>query len=161
MTEAGADPLRPHERVVDLPEQFDAGLWFIGRIETPWTRREDCPKRGDPEAGPVCRILLDDRWLPALTGVAGKERLQILYWMHRSRRDAVLQNPGFSDRATGTIALRSPLRPNPVASSLVRLLGIDGACLTVRGLDCLSGTPLIDIKPEFGALLPCDTPSAP
>ena len=82
--------------------------------------------------------------------MADKDRLQILYWMHLSRRDAVLQNPDFGARAIGTFALRSPLRPNPVASSLVRLIGIDGPVLTVRGLDCVDGTPLVDIKPEFG-----------
>ncbi|MFE3837400.1 SAM-dependent methyltransferase [Pseudogemmobacter sonorensis] len=152
MTESFADPLRPHEAAVELPARFDAGLWFIGRIRTPWTRREDCPKRGDAEAGPECRIEVAETWAAALKGVERQERLQILYWMHLSRRDAVRQNPDFGDSSTGTFALRSPLRPNPVASSIVRLVGVEGAVLTVRGLDCLDGTPLIDIKPEFGAL---------
>ena len=142
--------LRPHEVTAALPSGFDAGLYFIGRIQTPWADPADCPKRGDPENGPNCSISLDPRWLPALSGVADKDRLQILYWMHLSRRDAVLQNPDFGARAIGTFALRSPLRPNPVASSLVRLIGIDGPVLTVRGLDCVDGTPLVDIKPEFG-----------
>lgn len=47
-----ADPLRPHEEAVALPAGFDAEVWFIGRIHTPWARRNDCPKRGDPESGP-------------------------------------------------------------------------------------------------------------
>lgn len=152
MTDLIADPLRPHEQAVTPPAAFDAGLWFVGRIRSPWTRREDCPKRGDAEAGPECRIEVDPLWVPALAGVEGHERLQILYWMHLSRRDAVRQNPRFDDRSTGTFALRSPLRPNPVASSVVRLLGLDGPVLIVRGLDCLDGTPLIDIKPMFGAI---------
>lgn len=152
MTETFADPLRPHEEAVALPGAFDAGVWFIGRIRTPWTRREDCPKRGDQENGPVCRIEVAEPWVAALDGVAAKDRLQILYWMHLSRRDAVRQNPTFGDTSTGTFALRSPLRPNPIASSIVRLLAVEGAVLTVRGLDCLDGTPLIDLKPEFGAL---------
>lgn len=146
-----ADPLRPHEQTVALPGGFDAGLWFIGRIRTPWTTRSACPRRGDPDQGPLCRIELDPRWLPALEGLAGKDRLQILYWMHLARRDAVLQNPDFGPRATGTFALRSPLRPNPIASSIVRLLSVEGSVLAVRGLDCVDGTPLLDLKPEFGA----------
>lgn len=152
MTETFADPLRPHEEAVALPGAFDAGVWFIGRIRTPWTQRDDCPKRGDQKNGPVCRIEVAEPWVAALDGVAAKDRLQILYWMHLSRRDAVRQNPTFGDTSTGTFALRSPLRPNPIASSIVRLLAVEGAVLTVRGLDCLDGTPLIDIKPEFGAL---------
>lgn len=151
MTDAFADPLRPHEEAVATPDRFDAGLWFIGRIRTPWSRRQDCPRRGDPDAGPECRIEVAEPWVAALSGVETRERLQILYWMHLSRRDAVRQSPNFGPASTGTFALRSPLRPNPVASSVVRLLAVEGAVLTVRGLDCLDGTPLIDIKPEFGA----------
>jgi tRNA (Thr-GGU) A37 N-methylase len=45
-------------------------------------------------------------------------------------------------------ALRSPVRPNPIALSIVGLLAIDVSVLQVRGLDCLDGTPLIDLKPE-------------
>ncbi|HHW32528.1 MAG TPA: SAM-dependent methyltransferase [Paracoccus solventivorans] len=146
------DALRPHELAVTVPDSFDAQLWFIGRIHTPWTRRGECPHRGDPENGPECRIEVFDPWLPGLTGIAQHEQVQVLYWMDRSRRDLVLQNPRFSDESTGTFALRSPVRPNPVASSVVRLLGVEGRWLTVRGLDCLSGTPLLDLKAAFGAL---------
>ncbi len=38
--------IRPGEVAVDLPAAYDAGLYFIGRIHTPWPRREDCPKNG-------------------------------------------------------------------------------------------------------------------
>ena len=68
--------------------------------------------------------------------------------MHRARRDLVLQTPFRTGQTTGTFALRSPVRPNPIASSIVELVAIDGTSLQVRGLDCLDGTPLIDLKPE-------------
>ncbi|ANB35203.1 tRNA-Thr(GGU) m(6)t(6)A37 methyltransferase TsaA [Rhodovulum sulfidophilum] len=152
MTLAASETLRPHEECVPVPDAFDAGLWFIGRIRTPWAQRAECPRRGDPVNGPDCRIVLDARWLSALEGVAGKDRMQVLYWMHLSRRDVVRQNPFFGDGSLGTFALRSPLRPNPIASSLVRLLRVEGNVLTVRGLDCIDGTPLVDLKPEFGLL---------
>lgn len=145
------DALRPHELAVSPPPDFDAQLWFIGRIHTPWTRRGECPRRGDPENGPECRIEIFDPWVPGLTGIDGHDRIQVLYWMDQARRDLVLQNPSFGDAATGTFALRSPVRPNPVASSVVRLLAVEGRWLTVRGLDCLSGTPLVDLKAAFGA----------
>lgn len=152
MTEPLPDPLRPHEEAVAVPLAFDAQVWFIGRIRTPWTVRSDCPKRGDAVNGPECRIEVFAPWTAALAGIAARERLQVLYWMHLSRRDAVRQNPQFGAASTGTFALRSPLRPNPIASSVVRLLSVDGAVLTVRGLDCVDGTPLIDLKPEFGSV---------
>ncbi|TCO73243.1 SAM-dependent methyltransferase [Rhodovulum euryhalinum] len=152
MTLTAPDPMRPHEECVHLPGGFDAGVWFIGRIRTPWARREDCPKRGDPENGPECHIEVDAPWLSALAGVEGKDRMQVLYWMHLSRRDLVRQNPCFDAQSVGTFALRSPLRPNPIASSFVRLLRVEGKFLTVWGLDCIDGTPLVDLKPEFGVL---------
>ena len=48
----------------------------------------------------------------------------------------------------GTFALRSPVRPNPVASSVVKLEATEPGALLVRGLDCVDGTPLLDIKPH-------------
>jgi tRNA (adenine37-N6)-methyltransferase len=139
--------LRPGEVAVAVPPQTDAGVFFIGRIHTPWRRRADCPKRGDPD-GPTCSILVDERWRTALTGLGGYRRIQVLYWMHHARRDLVLQTPSGAGHTAGTFALRSPVRPNPIASSIVELVAIDGTTLQVRGLDCLDGTPLIDLKPE-------------
>ena len=135
---------------MDLPDHTDAGVDFIGVSRTPWKTREDCPKRGDPD-GPVCQIEFDPRWHDGLAGLAGHERVQVLYWMHQARRDLVLQTPWRTRVTTGTFALRSPVRPNPIASSLVTLVSAADGIVTVRGLDCLDGTPLIDLKPDHGA----------
>ena len=100
----------------------------------------------------VCSILVDERWQVGLTDLAGHRRIQVLYWMHGARRDLVPQTPFSTMNTTGTFALRSPVRPNPIAYSIVELLAIDGTTLQVRGLDCLNRTPLIDLKPERGAV---------
>jgi tRNA-Thr(GGU) m(6)t(6)A37 methyltransferase TsaA len=153
MTEKSSEAeseLRQGEAAVALPLQNDAGIYFIGTIHTPWRTRQECPKRGTLD-GPSCSIVVDERWRMALTDLAGHPRIQVLYWMHHARRDLVLQTPFSSMQTTGTFALRSPVRPNPIASSIVRLIAIDGTTLQVRGLDCLDGTPLIDLKPERGA----------
>jgi tRNA (adenine37-N6)-methyltransferase len=138
---------RPGETTMDLPAATDVGLFFIGRLRTPWPDRAQCPKRGDAEAGPVCRVEVDARWRDALVGIDRLDRAELLYWMHLARRDLVLQNPQGRGALFGTFALRSPMRPNPVSSSVVALLGCEGESLLVRGLDCVDGTPLIDIKP--------------
>lgn len=146
--------IRPHEVTTDAPLPADATLAFIGHIETPWTRREDCPRQGDRDTGPECTILVADPWAPALAGIEACPSLDILYWFHLSRRDLVLQNPGHGDSARGTFSLRSPIRPNPIGLSPVRLIRRDGNRLIVRGLECVSGTPLIDIKPDRGHVSP-------
>jgi tRNA-Thr(GGU) m(6)t(6)A37 methyltransferase TsaA len=77
--------------------------------------------------------------------------LVVLYWMDKAPRNLVLQVPGHYGVQRGTFALRSPARPNPVAMSVVKLLRVEGSMLSVVGLDCLDGTPLIDIKPYFAS----------
>ena len=139
--------IRPGEKAVELPSRTDAGVFFIGTIHTPWRDRRECPKRGSLD-GPICSIDVDERWRPALAGLDGYRRIQVLYWMHRARRDLVLQTPAGA-QTTGTFALRSPVRPNPIASSIVELVAIEGGTLQVRGLDCIDGTPLLDLKPEY------------
>lgn len=139
--------LRASEVSVELPAATDAGVYFIGTIHTPWRPRSECPTRGSPD-GPICSIVVDARWSEALTDIAQHKRIQVLYWMHRARRDLVLQTPFRTGQTTGSFALRSPVRPNPIASSVVELIAVEGTTLRVRGLDCLDGTPLIDLKPE-------------
>ena len=142
--------IRPGEVATELPGNFDAGVYFIGRIRTPWTRREDCPKNARGSDA-VCTLELDPRWAQALTDVESCSHLVVLYWMNRSRRDLVLQVPRNRSGTRGTFALRSPARPNPIAVSVARLMHIEGNLVSVVGLDCLDGTPLLDIKPYFAS----------
>src|SRR6202011_3455082 len=84
--------IRPGEVATELPDSFDAGVYFIGRIRTPWTRREQCPKnaRGSDAE---CTLELDPRYAAALDGVAACSHLVVLYFMHRARRDLLVQMP--------------------------------------------------------------------
>jgi tRNA-Thr(GGU) m(6)t(6)A37 methyltransferase TsaA len=143
-----SEDIREGEIAVALPETFDAGVYFIGRIRTPWTRRDQCPKnaRGSDAE---CTVELDPRYAAGLNGVASCSHLVLLYFMHQARRDIMVQRPRHHTASRGTFSVRSPVRPNPIAMSVVRLVRVDGTKLTVIGLDCLDGTPLIDIKPYF------------
>jgi tRNA-Thr(GGU) m(6)t(6)A37 methyltransferase TsaA len=142
-----SEDIRDGEIATTLPDAFDAGLYFIGRIRTPWTKRSECP-RNARGSDAVCTIELDPRYAAALDGIATCTHLVVLYFMHEARRDLVVQVSRHSGRR-GTFALRSPVRPNPIAMSVVRLLALEGTTVSVVGLDCLDGTPLIDIKPYF------------
>ena len=139
--------LREGELAVEAPSGRDAGLVFIGRIRTPWTSRLDAPRQGCHD-GPVCRLEIFEPWVPALKGVDFYSNLEVIYWLHQSRRDLVLQSPKNNKSTRGTFSLRSPQRPNPIGTSIVKLVGIEGNIVFVRGLDCLDETPLIDLKPD-------------
>lgn len=139
--------IRDGEMAGDFAGPVDAALYFIGQIETPFKTLADCPRQGQVE-GPLCRVEVFEPFAEALLGIEKFKRLQILYWLDQSRRDLLTQNPGSKGRISGTFALRSPQRPNPIGSAMVELVGLDGRVLTVRGLDCVDGTALLDIKPD-------------
>jgi len=146
--------LREGEVAIDLPPPKDAALVFIGRIRTPWTSRLETPRQGRQD-GPICRLEIFEPFVPAIKGVDFYENLEVLYWLDQSRRDLVLQSPKKDGKTRGTFSLRSPVRPNPIGTSIVKLVGVEGNTILVRGLDCLDGTPLIDVKPnrcEFSPL---------
>jgi tRNA-Thr(GGU) m(6)t(6)A37 methyltransferase TsaA len=152
---AGTDEshIREGEVQVALPAETDAGLYFIGRIRTPWNSRKECPKnaRASRELGTVCTIEVDPRWQQALPGVETCSHLIVLYWMDRARRDLVVQVPRQYGDGKPTFSLRSPVRPNPIALAVVELREVRDNTLQVVGLDCLDGTPLLDIKPYFAS----------
>jgi len=118
---------------------------FTSRMETPRQGRAD---------GPRCRIEVFEPWVAALDSVSQFERIEVLYWLHLSRRDLVMQSPANDGISRGTFSLRSPARPNPIGTSIAKLISVDGAILMVRGLDCLDGTPLLDLKPDRALLTP-------
>lgn len=149
--------IREREVTVAPPQATDAGLIFIGTIRTPWTSRLVCPRQGRAD-GPICRIELFPPWDEALEGIERFERLEVLYWLHQSRRDLVRQSPANNGETHGTFALRTPVRPNPIGTSIATLVAREVRVLLVRGLDCLDETPLIDIKPDRTLFTPIAPP---
>ena len=151
------DQIREGEVAVEIPPPRDAALYFIGRIRTPWTSRLETPRQGRLD-GPVCRLEIFEPWVPAIKGVDFYSNLEVIYWLHQSRRDLVLQSPKHHGLTRGTFSLRSPMRPNPIATSIVKLVAIEGSTILVRGLDCLDETPLLDIKPDRCEFSPLSAP---
>ena len=129
----------------------DAHLIFIGRARTPWTNREECPKniREARERGGPARIEIEPEWRPGLADLRAGEAIIVLTWMDQARRDLVVQAPRHRPAPTSVFSIRSPVRPNPIGLSVVRLVACDAEAgtLEVDALDCLDGTPVLDIKP--------------
>jgi tRNA-Thr(GGU) m(6)t(6)A37 methyltransferase TsaA len=149
--------IRAGETAVEAPLPRDAGLVYIGRIRTPWKSRLETPRQGRLD-GPVCRLEIFEPWVAALQGLGQYSSVEVIYWLHLSRRDLVMQSPKNDGTARGTFSLRSPVRPNPLGTSMVKLIGIEGATVLVRGLDCLDETPLLDLKPDRCQFTPLAPP---
>ena len=80
----------------------------------------------------LCRIEIFERWVRCLDGIEEFERLEVLYWLHEFRRDLVLQSPRNDGVARGTFSLRTPVRPNPIGTQIVRLVSVAGPIVHAR-----------------------------
>jgi tRNA-Thr(GGU) m(6)t(6)A37 methyltransferase TsaA len=133
----------------DAPQPGEAvSCTVIGTVETPYKRMQDCPNRHNKAEFLPCTIRLAPQFAPGLDGLAAGGKALILYWFHRARRDMV-QLPvreGVRDVPAGVFSLRPPPRPNPIAAQEVEILAVRDGEMDVVGLDCLDGTPLLDIK---------------
>ena len=121
----------------------------IGHLETPWRDPADCPRNGrQPDPAPACRAVVAPEFRDGLLGLEGFSHLILLYWMHRAGPAALRFTPPFDGAPRGIFATRAPFRPNPVALSVVAFDGMEApGVLRVRHVDCVDGTPLLDIKP--------------
>ncbi len=129
---------------------MDNTLRFIGHAITPYNQLDDCPSNVDAK-GPLCELVIAEEYAPAMKGLYEGRNILVLYWLDQAKRDLLLQvSPHNNDpEPVGTFALRSPFRPNPIGAASFEIEKISGNSIFVRGLDCLSGTKLVDIKPEF------------
>src|SRR5271165_5443723 len=93
-------------------------------------------------------IVLDPAELEpdATLGLDGFSHVEVVFRFH------LAGNPDWP--VTGVLAGRSPLRPNHLGVSRCELLAVDGLELTVRGLDALDGSPVLDVKAYIDEMSP-------
>ncbi len=121
----------------------------IGTIETPFRSRAECPRNGrqlDP--APLCHANVAPEFRPGLASLDGFSHLFLLYWLHEAPAPDLLFTPPFDSAPRGVFATRAPARPNPIGLAVVAFDGYAApGRLRVRYLDCVDGTPLLDVKP--------------
>ena len=99
------------------------------------------------------RIRIFQEYCAGLKGIEEYSHLIILYWFHlrdsEKERQTLLVFPRRHEVNVekGVFACRSTSRPNPIALCVVQLLKAENCVLTVKGLDALEGSPIVDIKP--------------
>jgi tRNA-Thr(GGU) m(6)t(6)A37 methyltransferase TsaA len=127
-----------------------ATLRAIGFIETPYRTLAECPRNIDPK-GPVCRLVVNESLRDGLSGLHAGQRVVILYWFEQVDRSTLRRHSRITGELVGIFALRTPNRCNPIGMAILPIVEIKDNVVTVRGLDCLNGTPLIDIKPAMSS----------
>ena len=115
----------------------------IGRVENDHT--DEIPKDYRER---LSHIKIHDEYSDALLGIEEHSHIVVVAWFHRSERDVkqVFPMKNKENPLTGVFATRSPVRPNPIAITVCKLVKREGNLLTVKGLDFFHGTPVIDIK---------------
>ena len=113
----------------------------------------------------ISRIELTPELRGSLMGLSDFSHVLIVFWMHKSSFDAndLVRHPQGNTELPklGIFAQRAKHRPNPIGVTAVELVSVEQQALTVRGLDAIDGTPILDIKPYFPPFDRVDKPSVP
>src|SRR5690349_4420623 len=107
-------------------------------------------------------ITVDERFGDAcLQGLEGFSHVEVVFVFDRFPDDGDHREPrpyrGRPDLPpVGVFAGRGPRRPNRLGVTCCVIESVDGRDLTVRGLDAIAGTPVVDLKPAMVEFVPRD-----
>jgi tRNA-Thr(GGU) m(6)t(6)A37 methyltransferase TsaA len=120
----------------------------IGRVASPLDDPAGAPRQAD-EGAPEAWLEIDPSMQAALAGLNAGDRIVVITWLDRARRDVLEVHPrGDTSRPIqGVFSTRSPHRPNPIGLHVTGIAEIDGTRIRVRHLEAIDGTPVLDIKP--------------
>jgi tRNA-Thr(GGU) m(6)t(6)A37 methyltransferase TsaA len=101
-------------------------------------------------------VVIDEVYAQGLIGLDAFSHVLVVFYMHRYTYDPdldlVRRPQGRSDMPeVGIFAQRAKHRPNPIGITAVELVSVEKNVVTVRGLDAIDGTPILDVKPYFPA----------
>ena len=150
MTRCGRHRDRQHKEVCELGDPTYR-LRPVGLVKSPLTDRAAAPKQGG-EGAPAARVVFGEEFRAAAKDLREGEEVLLLTWLHQGRRDVLSVHPrGDATRPReGVFGTRSPDRPNPIGLHAVVIERVEEDAITVRDLEAIDGTPIIDIKPVLG-----------
>lgn len=126
----------------------------VGFVRTPFTVTEQIPKGPGAIHQAIGTIEIRPEFESGLTDIEGFSHLYIVWQFHRAGQAQLCALTPLDQQPHGVFATRSPHRPNPIGLTVVELLGRAGCQLSVRGVDMLDGTPVLDIKPYLSSVPP-------
>jgi tRNA (adenine37-N6)-methyltransferase len=119
----------------------------IGIIHTPFLSHEDMPIQGTGGKGIKATIEIFPEFTAGLKDLDGFSHIILIYYMHLVEKSSLIVKPFLDDEKRGIFATRSPVRPNPIGMTAVRLIEIKDNRLIVEDIDMIDQSPLLDIKP--------------
>jgi tRNA-Thr(GGU) m(6)t(6)A37 methyltransferase TsaA len=107
------------------------------------------------------------RYAEALNGLEQFSHINVLYWFHENdtpdQRNILQVHPCGNEQnpLTGVFATHAPVRPNPIALTVCKILSIEGNRINVDDIDAYDGSPVIDIKSYFPPVIKKEEIRAP
>ncbi len=123
----------------------------IGIIETPYM--DFAPYQPVEEDNGEFKIILNPEYEEGLHKLNRFKYIYVLYFINKvSKKPELTIKPSWlgsfaPESGIGLFASRSPVRPNPIGLSIVRIKKIEENIIYTSGLDVFDGTPVLDIKP--------------
>ncbi len=119
----------------------------IGIIHTPFKKLGQMPIQPKGAKSVIATLEIDKEYTLGLKDLEGFSHIYLIYYFHEAVRTELEVIPFMDTQERGVFATRSPLRPSHIGLSITKVLSIDDNIVTIKGIDVLDGTPLIDIKP--------------
>ena len=97
-------------------------------------------------------LVIDEKYLQGLKDIRVGQRIVVIFHFHRSTEftsQFLSQTPPHRGEQLGVFSTCSPIRPNPIGMSVLKVLGREDNIIYVKGLDMQEGTPVLDIKPHI------------
>lgn len=124
----------------------------IGLIRSPYTETSQIPKGPGAKHDAEGVLELLPEYEAGLKDVEGFSHLFVLWVFDRATGYDLVAAPPVDPRPHGVFSTRSPRRPNPIGLTVVKVLGVAGNKVRVRGVDMLDGTPILDVKPYLSSI---------
>lgn len=121
-------------------------LKTIGLVNSPYKIKKGSPHQGR-FSEELSTIEIFTEYAEALEGIEQFSHLMVIYWMDRSGPVSLKVVPRGRTKKRGLFSTRAPVRPNPLGLCMVELVKREGNILTVKWLDALDESPVLDIKP--------------
>ncbi len=121
----------------------------IATIHSPFYSLVDMPVQPKGAKDIYATIEFEKEYQAGLKDLEGFSHLYLLYYFHKVKEYnlEVIPFNDITNTPRGVFATRTPMHPNHIGLSVVELVKVEKNIVTIKGVDILDGTPLLDIKP--------------
>jgi tRNA-Thr(GGU) m(6)t(6)A37 methyltransferase TsaA len=128
---------------------MDINLKSIATIQSPFKSLENMPVQPRGAKDTIATIHFKKEYQDGLKDLNGFSHIYLIYYFHKIKQPQLQVIP-FNDKTNtkrGVFSTRTPMHPNSIGLSIVKLIDVTDNIVTIQGVDLLDQTPILDIKP--------------